>query len=100
MTHFNNFLAFLVKYMAALKWGLLSTQVSMFTEKHCEFPFRYQNKICAGPKCCVLDGGSSWCSTKVDANKFHIRGNYLSCGHTDYHSTGQCVSRKGYNAQN
>merc|ERR1712072_1259308 len=50
-------------------------------KKTCIFPFRQNQKTCAGPGCCNLDNdsGGSWCSTKVDANDFTISGQFVYC---------------------
>ena len=47
----------------------------------CVPPNRRCGGSCAGPKCCSQDGDAHlWCSTKVDANNFHVKGNYQYCG--------------------
>ena len=49
--------------------------------EQCIFPFTDGGKTCPGPKCCNTDDSpeGSWCSTKVDANGKHLRGNYAFC---------------------
>lgn len=47
----------------------------------CAFPFTFEGKTCAGPKCCNLNNapGGSWCSTKNDENGENVKDHWGYC---------------------
>ena len=60
----------------------------------CIFPFTYKGKTYHGQKCINTPRGS-WCSTKVDANREHVTGNYGYCEGTPCETeTGMLIIHK------
>ena len=63
---------------------------------HCVFPFIHKNVTYVGCKKLVKKPGEGWCSTKVDSDGQHIKGNWGQCGRDcDFDCGGEkkCVEK-------